>query len=216
MNFVSVFDQLRNIAIVARKCPTPVLQTAYVTAFRDWCTQTQWLRVAVPGATTVGDSLYSLGSDPLLEIIGIYAMSVTYTVAPSGPPQTLPVYASDSGGWSPNIQDGLPRRYAYVPEAQFALNPTPDAVYDLSITAIVSPVDNAAQVPDGPLRKYSTHIEAGTLAQLLDVPGTPWYNPAMAARNAAMFKSGISNGKAEVQRNFNTGAQRVRPRPFVI
>jgi hypothetical protein len=128
----------------------------------------------------------------------------------------MPVWPSDSGGWNANIQTDVPRRYAYVPEAQFALNPTPNAVYDLTITAVVQPVDMARQVPEGPLRKYSTYIEAGALAQLLDMPGTPWSNPGMAARNAAMFKSGISNGKAEVQRNFNTGAQRVRPRPFVI
>lgn len=211
MNYVSVFDQLRNVALVARKCPTPVLQAAYVTAVRDWCTQTQWLRMAVPGSTTAGDSLYTLGSDPLLEIIAIYAMSVT-----DAQDQILPLTPSDSGGWSPNIQDGLPRRYAYVPEAQFALNPTPDAVYALSITAVVSPVDNVREIPEAPLRKYSTVFESGALAQLLLTPGTPWNNPGEAARHARVFQAGISNGKAEVQRNFNTGSQRVRPRPFVI
>ena len=211
MNYVSVFDQLRNVAVVARKCPTPVLQAAYVTAVRDWCTQTQWLRMAVPGITTANEPLYNLGSDPLLEIIAVYAMSVT------GPQnQVLPLTPSDSGGWSPLIGPGLPRRYAYVPEGQFALNPTPDAAYDLNITVVVSPVDNVREIPEAPLRKYSSVFESGALAQLLLQPQTPWNNPPEAARHARIFAAGVSNGKAEVQRNFNTGSQRVRPRPFVI
>lgn len=211
MNYVSVFDQLRNVAVVARKCPTPVLQAAYVTAVRDWCTQTHWLRMAVPGATTADQALYSLGSDPLLEIIAIYAMSVT-----GAQNQVLPLTPSDSGGWSPAVSNSLPRRYAYVPEAQFALHPTPDAAYDLNITVVVSPVDNVREIPETPLRKYSTVFESGALAQLLVQPQTPWNNPAEAARHARIFAAGVSNGKAEVQRNYNTGSQRVRPRPFVI
>ena len=214
MNFVSVFDQLRNVAMVARKCPTPTLQSAYVTAFRDWCTQTQWLRVTIPGFTTADQQIYSMGSDPLLEIIAIYAMSVTQTIG--GNPQSLAVDASDSGTWPLNMPNALPRRYAYVPEGQFALNPTPDDTYGLTITAIVSPVDNVREIPDGPLRKYSTVFEAGALAYLLAMKDTVWFNPAEAQRQERMFRAGIANGKAEVQRNFNTGAQRVRPRPFIV
>lgn len=216
MNYVDVFDQLRNIAIVARKCPTPVLQTAYVTAVRDWCTQTQWLLTTVPGSTTANQSLYSLGSDPLLEIIAIKAMSVTFTPQPGGTPQTLPVGVGDSESWNPIIQPGLPRQYAYVPEAQFALFPTPNAVFDLTISVVVSPVDNVRQIPEQLLRKYSSVFEAGALAQLLDIPGEPWTDQRKAAAHAAVFRSGISNGKADAQRNYNTGSQRVRPRPFLI
>jgi len=216
MNFVDVFDQLRNIAIVARKCPTPVLQAAYVTAFRDWCTQTQWLRETVPGMTTADLSLYSLGADPLLEIIAIQAMSVTSTPPGGTTPQTTVMMPTDSGSWDANRPASRPRWYSYVPEGQFALFPTPDAVYDLTITVVVSPVDNVARIPEAPLRKYSSVFEAGALAQLLQVPGQPWTDPGRAQREARIFSSGVSNGKAEVQRNFNTGAQRVRPRPFII
>jgi hypothetical protein len=216
MNFVDVFDQLRNVASVARKCPTPLLQAAYVTAVREWCGQTRWLRETVPGFTTAGDAIYSLGADPLLEIIAIQAMSLAYTVQPSGTPQTRPVVPSDSGGWDPNRQSSMPIWYSYVPEAQFALFPTPDKQYDLTITVVVQPVDNVARIPEAPLRKYSTIFESGALAQLLSNQGTTWYNPAEAARHGRIFQAGVSNGKAEVQRNFNSGAQRARPRPFLL
>lgn len=212
MNNVSVFDQLRNVAQMARKCPTPTLQSAYVTAVRDWCTQTQWLRVQIPGSTTVDQKLYSLGSDPLLEIIAIAAMSVTQVIG--GKPQILPVWVSDSGSWDPNVAPGMPRNYAYVPEAQFAVYPTPNEVYGLTITAIVSPVDNVKLIPEILLRKYSSVFEAGALGYLLAMKDTPWHDPVQAAYHKRAFTSGVSNGKAEVQRNFNTGSQRVTPRRF--
>jgi hypothetical protein len=208
-NYVSVFDQLRNVAMVARKCPTPVLQAAYVTAMRTWCTETKWLRTAVPGATAADVVQYDLGTDTLLEIVGIHAMSVTHDTS------TLPVVPSDSGGWSPMMGPGMPRRYAYIPEGQFALNPTPDRVYNLAVTLIVSPKETAREVPDAPLRKYSEVFEAGALAYLLALPGTPWSNPRGADSYERKFKAGVSNGKADVQRNFNTGSQRVRPRPVI-
>lgn len=214
MNFVDVFDQLRNIAIVARKCPTPVLQTAYVTAVRDWCTQTHWLRETVPGTTTADVPVYDMGQDPLLEIVAIQAMSLTETIGTT--PQTIALVPNDSGSWDPNRRPSRPNWYNYVPEGQFALFPTPDKVYDLRITVVVSPVDNVRQIPAQLLNKWSTTFEAGTLAQLLAIPAEPWTNEREAARHARIFASGISNGKADVQRNYNTGSQRVRARPFLI
>ena len=214
MNYVDVFDMLPNVAQVARKCPTPTLRRAYVTAMRDFCAQTQWLRVAVTGATADGTPLYNLGSDTFLEIIGVYAISASQTVGSNT--QVWPVLASDSSGWDPNMPTGTPGRYTYVPEGQIALNPTPDGVYNITTTAIVQPKEGVTQIPETPLRKYSTYFEAGALAYLLAMKDTPWYNPGQVQMYARNYHAGISNGKAEVQRNFNTGSQRVRPRGFIL
>ena len=215
MNNVNVFDCLRNVAVVARKCPTPVLQTAYVTAVRDWCAQTRWLITTVPGMTTIGEQLYSLGAEPLLEIIGIKAMSITFSPSPSGPEQTLPVHVGDPESWNPNHQPSMPRAYAYVPEGQFSLFPVPDKVYTLTATVQISPTENAREVPAILMPKWSSVFEAGALSQLLAVPGEPWTNEREADRYGRIFSSGVSNGKADTQRSYNTGAQRVRPRPFI-
>ena len=214
MAFVDVFDQLANVAQVARKCPTPTLRRAYVTALRDWCAQTQWLRVSITGATVEGTQLYSLGSDPLLEIVGVFAMSASYT-PPGGNIQKWPVASGDPTNWDPNMPNGRPTRYAYIPEGQISLYNTPDGVYNILTSAIVQPKEGVTQIPAEPLKKYSTYLEAGALAYLLSLKGTPWHDPREAATQEAKFKSGISNGKAEVQRSFNTGAQRVRPRAFM-
>lgn len=214
MNFVDVFDQCANVAQIARGCPTPTLRRAYVTAMRDWCAQTQWLRVNATGATVDGQAQYSLGADNYVEIIGLFAMSGQdngYT-----PPQQWPIGKSDPGSWNPATGPGRPLRYAYVPEGQMALNPIPDGVYGITYTAIVQPKDGATQIPASPLLKYSTGIEAGALAYLLSMKDTPWFNSGEAQRQQRVFGAYIANGKAEVQRNFNTGSQRATRRAFGV
>lgn len=212
MNFVDVFDQLPNVAQIARNCPTPVLRRAYVMAMRDWCAQTQWLRTNATGSTEEGTALYDLGDDTYIEVIGLYAVSGQnndYT-----PPQQWPLVPGDPGAWNPAIGQGQPLRFAYVPEGQMALNPTPDGVYGITYTAIVQPKEGVTQIPEPPLLKYSTGFEAGALAYLLAMKDTPWHDPVQAEKKERVFGAYISNGKAEVQRNFNVGSQRARPRPF--
>ena len=214
MNMVDTFDQLVNIAQVCRKCPTITLRRAYVRALREWCQQTQWLRTAVSGSTVADTRQYSLGNDPYLDVIGILAMQGSQSQSQGI--QYWPIVPSDSGQWDPNMNPGMPVRYQYVAEAQFAVDPLPDAVYGLLITLIVQPKEGATQIPAAPLLKYSNEIEAGALAYLLAVPGQPWSDPQGAVVQGKAFRSGISNGKAEAQRNFNVGSQRVRPRQFIV
>lgn len=216
MNLVALDDQLANIAQIVRKAPKITLRRAYTRALREWCQQTQWLRVTVPGSTTANVEDYGLGTDPNLDIIAIRAVSLTQAIGTT--PQTYGLRPSDSTQWNPNATPAAPQQYCYVPEGRFALYPTPDAVYTLSIGLIITPKETAAaaQIPGDPLVKYSNDIEAGALAYLLAIPGQPWTDAAAAARYGRDFASAISNGKAEVQRAYNTGSQRVRPRPFVV
>lgn len=210
---VNVYDQLANVALVARRCPSTTLRRAYVMALRDWCAQTQWLRETITGATEANVQNYNLGSDTYTEIVGIYAMSGTDTSGSTD--EVFPIAKSDSSQWNSNVQTGRPTRYAYIPEGQFGLHQVPDRVYPLTVTAIIQPKAEVAQIPSEPLKKYSTYFEAGALAYLLKLPGQPWTNLIEADKQDRFYRSGISNGKAEAQRQFNTGSNRIRPRAFV-
>lgn len=211
--FAPIDDYLANVRQIVRKAPSITVRRAYMRALREWCQQTQWLRVALPGFTTADTKIYTLGTDEALDVVGIRAASVTETVG--GRSQTSGLLPSDSTQWNADVQNALPRRYCYVPESKFALDPTPNATYDLLITLVVVPRESATQVPVDPLVKYSNNIEAGALAYLLSIPDQPWTDPAAALRYAREFAVGIANGKAEVQRSFNTGSMRVRSRPFL-
>lgn len=213
-NFVDTRDQLVNIAQIARRCPTITLMRAFTRSYRDWAGQTQYLRDTVTGATVENQALYDLGSDPYVDITAIYAMQGS--ILNGSTTQYWPLAASDPSLWNPAVNPDQPVRYCYVPQAQFALNPTPNAVYDLTVTIIVQPKEGAVQVPESGLVKYRSGIEAGALAYLLRLPEQAWTNPAQALLEQKRFESSINNARAEVQRAFNTGSVRVRPRAFLM
>lgn len=213
MNMVSADDQLVNIAQICQKTPTITLRRAFVRAMREWCQQSLWLRESVAGATAANTRLYNLGTDPYLDIVSIAAMQGSQS--PAVGIQYWPITASDPTLWDPNLPAGQPVRYAYVPEGQFAVDPLPLQAYSLLVTINVQPKEGAAMIPSSPLVKYSNEIEAGALAYLLNIPGQKWTNPQMAELYARKFQAGIANAKAEVQRGYNTGSVRARPRNFV-
>lgn len=215
MNLINVNDQLANIAQICRKTPTVTLRRAYTRALREFLQQTQWLRLNVPGLLVQNQRQYAIGNDPHFDVIGIFAMRGQRT-DPNQKPQFWPIVPSDSSQWDPNNNPGQPCRFQYIGEAQFAVDPIPQQDYDLQVTLILQSKEGATMVPEAPLLKYSNEVEAGALAYLLGIPGQPWSNPAMAAAKDREFRSGISNGKAEVQRNFNVGSQRARPRQFIL
>lgn len=216
MEMVSVFDQLANIAQIARRCPTPVLSRAFVRSYREFCDQTRWLTTNIDGATEADVRQYNLGSDPYLQIIAVRAVRASYTPA-SGPVQYWPLTPTDPTRWNQMIGSQRPTGYTYVPHGQIALNPVPDKAYGLLVEAVLQPkTETVAQVPSQVLAQYSNEIEAGALAYLLALPGEPWTNPAMAAQYARQFQAGVNNGKAEVQRSHNMGSQRARGRGFIV
>ena len=211
---VDTFDQLVNIAQICRKCPTITLRRAYVRALREWCQQTQWLRTNVDGQVTTASRQSSLGDDPYLEIVGIKAMNGSQSASQGI--QFWPIVPSDSGQWDPNMVPGMPVRFQYIPEAQFAVDPFPFQTYGITITLILQPKEGAVMIPQAPLLKYSNEIEAGALSYLMSLTGQPWSNPVESLRRDKEFRSGISNGKAEVAKNFNVGSTRARQRQFIV
>jgi hypothetical protein len=213
VNYVAVEDQIVNIAQIIRRCPTITLTRAFGRAYRDWAMQTQYIRTPIAGVTVSGTRQYDLGSDPYLEIVGVLAIQGSQLVG--SVIQYWGLVTSDSTLWNPNVGVNRPVRYCYVPQAQIALDPVPNDVYDLLVSAIVQPKENAAQIPEIGLTKYRTGIEAGALAYLHAVPGQPWSNPVQAEARRREFQSCVNNAKAEVQRGFNTGSVRARPRAFV-
>jgi hypothetical protein len=213
MQLVDAFDQLANLAQICQKAPTISLRRAYVNAMRDWCQQSRWLRETVVGATAADVRLYSLGSDPYLDIVGVVAMQGSQSVTTGT--QYWSIVQSDPTLWNPNSSSSQPMRYAYIPEGQFAVDPLPRRACDLAVTVVAQPREGAVRIPEAPIAKYGSVFEAGALAYLLNIPGQKWSSPVLAQAYAREFRSGIANAKAEVQRGFNGGSLRARTRAFV-
>ena len=167
MTQVAVIDLIADIAQIAREAPNPTIIRAYNRAAREFCRQSRWLRSSLPGETEAGTLLYSMGTDPDLEVIGLRAVSLARRTGNTRP---RPLRVSTSTSWPSGERNAEPQRYAYVPEGQIALNPTPDAVYDLLMTLVIMPTLATNSVPAELLPRWDQTLQAGALAYLYEVP----------------------------------------------
>lgn len=202
MALVHVLDIAQDVGQICKKCPNGTLQRAIIRSARKFLRESRWYQTAIPGATAAGTRAYSLGSDPYEEIIAIRAMSITQTNG-----TVLPVVDSDPSGWNPNGSEGLPRRYAYLPEGQFALDNVPDATYSLLVTVALIPKAGQVHIEERVLSKWDQVIQAGALDYLLRLK-EPWQDINEANAQLRRYQAGISNAKADEQRRFQQGSQR--------
>lgn len=210
---VPVLNVIADVAQLVRQAPNPTVIGAYVRAARKFCRESRWLRVELVGQTEADTRVYSLGSDPYLEVLGLRAASAART---SGNTQRWPLRVSTTDAWDPNAGPGKPQRYAYVPEAQIAIDPVPDGVYDLTLTLVAQPKAGVNELPEELLVKWDQVLQAGALAYLFAIPGQAWTDLAESKRQEAVLQSGINNARADEQREFNVGTSFIKRRPFVV
>jgi hypothetical protein len=208
---VQVMDVIADVAQIVRQAPNATLIGAYIRAARKFCRESRWYRATLAGATEAGTRVYSLGSDPYLEVLGLRAASAA--VATGDP---WPLGVSNTTSWGADNTQSKPRRYAYVPEAQVALDPIPDAIYTLSLTLVLQPKSGVTSVPEELLVKWDQALQDGALGYLLDIAGMPWTDPMQAERHRRAFQAAISNARADEQREFNAGSQFIRRRAFIV
>lgn len=210
-----VSNLIRDVAQKIRPCPRETLFNAYVRAARQFCGETRWYRVNLDAALVADQSLYSLGSDPLLEVVDVPLMSIVTNPGATPLPNIVPMVQLPTNSFNPNIEPDTPIWFAYIPEGQVAVNPTPDMAYPVSMTLVCQPRDGVEQIPDELLTKWRLAFEDGALGYLYGLTGEPWADPRLAAISEARFRSAINNGKANVAMNFQSGSQRATPRRFV-
>lgn len=208
-----LIDLIPDVAQIVRKAPNATIIRAMNRAAREFCKQSRWLRLTLPGETSPDVVLYSMGADQDLEIIGIKAAT---RAARSGNIKPRALSLSDPTGWPAGQHNGTPQRYAYVPEGQLALDPPPDAVYDLVLTIVVQPTLGSNSIPGQLVVRWDRVIKAGALAYLYEIPEQPWTNLTQAALKQREFQSGISNARADEQRNYQAGTQIAHRRPFIV
>lgn len=211
---VNIIEVVPDIAQIVRRCPTSTIIRSYARAAHLFFRQSRWWRVNITGATIIGTQVYSLGSDPYVDIVGIKAMDGYFNSG--GQPSYFPLSPSDPGTWNPSFEPQQPLTYTYVPEAQFALFPIPNMVYNLTVTAQCAPKRTATQIEETLLTKWSEALDAGALSYLFAIPRQPWSSPQEALRNAVTFQAAINAAKADEQRNFNTGTVMAKRRPFTV
>lgn len=215
MAMIDVMTVLPDVAQICKRAPDGTLIGAYIRAVRKWCHESRWYRANVPGSVDPSSQLYSLGSDPVLEIIDVPAAAVNCPKA-GGAPNWLPIFPSDSTKWPMTATPGRPQLFQYVPEGQIAVWPIPDQAYEVRVTVALQPKSGQTQIDDVLLRKWDQAFQAGALGFLHDMKGEPWYDAQAADRGRKALQSAINNARADVARGFTTGSRRATPRQFIV
>ena len=111
--------------------------------------------------------------------------------------------------WRTREDEGSPR---YFTQLDFdTIQIVPRATGAVKVIGFYKPTEDAEQVPDFLASKYRRAIASGALADILLIPGQPFFQPDLASVHAARFQ-------AALDRNFNLnvrGQQRApaRTRP---
>lgn len=212
---VSIDTLIAEVGKKIRQCPKQTLKDAYTKAARAFSQQTQWVRTNFSTTLVVDQDLYSMTADADVEIIGAIAAQITNLPIVNSTPQITPLGMTSTESWDANLLHNRPARAAYVTEGMIAFNPKPDKAYPVKITMLLQVQLGANNLPVSLITKWRDQIEAGALEYLYSIDGEPWTNPNESAKQGAIFRAGINNAKAAVQRGFQVGAIRARPRPFI-
>lgn len=149
---------------------------------------------------------YSLGSDTYAEIFGVAGITL-YKDADN------PTFLTEdaTGGWDPTDPQALPEAYAYMPEGQVALHPTPDAAYSMTITALLTPKRGSTSIDSRLATRWEYALQDGALEYLLGLPDTPWTNLQAAANlYGPRFRRAIGDAANIGALGFNTGNSPIR------
>jgi hypothetical protein len=152
---------------------------------------------------------YNLGSDTYNEIFGIAGITLYETAE-----RPIALQESLSGRWDPVEPQGTPEFYQYMPEAQIALHPTPDAAYSMTIGAVVAPKRDATSIDDRLVVKWEYALQDGALAYLLGLPDVPWMNLAAAQMHEARFEVAMIAAANAASLGFDPGAKPLRTEPL--
>lgn len=195
-----------------RKAPSVAVQNAYARAARQFCGESRWLRYAINGSTVASPPtrVYSVGNDPNLEPVDVTTFQLTLANG-----KIAALEKANTESFNPNAPTNTPTNFAYVPEGMIALDPIPNAIYQVLYTLVVQPKEGTRDIPPELLVKWSRILEDGALGYLYSMPGEPWFLPSEGMRFDALFRDGINNAKADVAKGFQSGSTRARPRAFV-
>lgn len=199
---------LPHVLVVAPGCAEPTAISALRQAAIQFCEATRAWRYE--------DEFQVSGKDCSVVCVPVDAELFQIETVTFNGQQLEPISISEldrkSRTWRDDEVDGTPRYYTQV---EFdTIQVVPRATGQVQVYAFLRPSEEAEQVPDFLADKFQRVIASGALADLLLIPGQPFFNPDLAAVHAQRFQSAMN-------RNFNLNVRgqqraptRVKPHYF--
>lgn len=87
---------------------------------------------------------------------------------------------------------------------------------ELFLKVVYKPLYNITEIDDVIYNNHLNAVVAGAKAKLLMIPNQPWTNGSMASYYVSMYKKGVSEARAKIQRGFTNEPGRVKWREFGV
>jgi hypothetical protein len=214
MSDVPILDQISPIQQQVPKCAELTIVAAYRRGLRLWCAQSRWFRRNLSAQVLQGMATYSLGADPIVEIVDV-PMGAIHVDYPNNTVQKFPMKPSDPSMFDPNAPRSRPFTYAYLPEGSITFYYVPNQDYNVTLTLALSYTDHTEVMDSTLLPKWHAVFEAGALMYLLGLKSEAWYDPPTSMLYSRIFQSGVHNAKADVARLYQSGTVMGRRRGWI-
>lgn len=186
----------RNVTIMARSCPTAIVDEAIRQSAIEFCDFTYTWRIELDlKRIRAGTSDYDIDAPKCGRLAYVFYASHNNAEITKAAERTLDDTVE---GWRTSESDVA--SYFYMPDKEtirLALTPAKTASKTLKIVAAFKPTVDATVLANN---LYDDHLESishGALARLYDMDGEPWANPNGAEKKRILFKRAKQKEKAE-------------------
>jgi hypothetical protein len=186
----------RNVTIMARSCPTRIVDEAIRQAAIEFCDYTNTWRLELDAKRVrAGVTDYDIDVPKCGRLANILYVSHNGIEVAKATERKLD---DEVEGW--RTAESQVAAYYYMPDKQtirLALTPTLTASKTLKMVATFKPTVDATVLANN---LYDDHLEAishGALARLYDMDGKSWANPAGAEKKRILFDRAKKKEKAE-------------------
>ena len=166
------------------RCPEPTIFQAVRQAVQQFCQRTRLWRE---------HDKFRIGGDGFDYVFapqGAVLHEIEYAAFNGKPLKPVPLSWLNSNMPMWRDIEGSDAQYITQIERD-TIRVVPAASGEVEILAILKPSDDAAEVPDFIANSHRTVIRDGALAELMTIPGQPFFNPDLAAYHASRFERAL-------------------------
>lgn len=203
----SVSDWISRVQPGAQSAPRELVLRAIRDAVREFCTRTRYWQHQTTVTPVNGARAYAISVPDETELVDLIRVK-------QGNRTPVELYAEEeleaADGTFPTTAGSVISGAYLTDRDQLGLYPAPnvDDADDVRVLVSVRPTLTGTVVSDDLHQDFVQEIACGAQAELLMMPGTAWYDPALAQYHKGVFDAAIRKGKVQADRQHTRKARR--------
>lgn len=168
---------------------TPIIDSTIRKVVREWMKRTTCIRESFAFDTAAGVSDYQLNPTT-----GLVSSIMAVWQDPASDP--LPAATEDIRR---NVPSACPTHWWEMIPGVVKLYPTPDAVYPITVNAVITLGHTDTEMPEELVSAYAEDITSGVLSMMMSMPGKPWTQSRAAVDMGRVFNGAIKTVRGKIR-----------------